>query len=209
MKRLERIDSLQEVLLEAFEGLQVGIWTALPGIVQSFDAAKMTCSVQPAIQARLTDMQGVRTWKDLPLLNDVPVVFPSGGGFTLTFPVGAGDECLVVFSSRCIDAWWQSGGWENEQADLRLHDLSDGFAIVGPRSQKRLVDGILTDGVQIRSDDHKVSLTLKADSYQWNVDGYGQKVTSLGGGNYQIDNYHIGAIVVTNNLPINPPDCTS
>lgn len=47
---------------------------------------------------------------DLPILPDVPVVFPGGGGFALTFPVAAGDECLVVFASRCIDAWWQSGG---------------------------------------------------------------------------------------------------
>ena len=31
------------------------------------------------------------------------MVFPGGGGFALTFPVAAGDECLVVFASRCID----------------------------------------------------------------------------------------------------------
>ena len=64
----------------------------------------------------------------------MPVVFPGGGGFALTFPVAAGDECLVVFASRCIDAWWQSGG-VGEPMEPRMHDLSDGFALIGVRSQ--------------------------------------------------------------------------
>ena len=64
------------------------------------------------------------------------MVFPGGGGWSITFPVSKGDEALVVFASRCIDDWWQSGG-VGIQPDLRMHDLSDGFAIIGPRSQPR------------------------------------------------------------------------
>ena len=43
-------------------------------------------------------------------------------------------------------------------------------------------------------------------TYAWDVDGYGQSVTSGGGGNYTVNNYTQGAIVTTNNLNINPPE---
>lgn len=110
MDRRERWAEPVEALRAALDGRQAEMWTALPGIVQSFDPAAMTVSVQPAVAGRISDEAGKAASVDLPILPDVPVVFPGGGGFALTFPVAAGDECLVVFASRCIDAWWQSGG---------------------------------------------------------------------------------------------------
>jgi hypothetical protein len=118
MDRRERYESEQDSLMAALGGWQKDIWTALPGIIQSFDPVAMTCVVQPSIQANpLTAPYDAATLKrawpnypNLPLLVDCPVMFPGGGGCTLTFPVTAGDECLVVFASRCIDAWWQNGG---------------------------------------------------------------------------------------------------
>lgn len=152
MLRLERTNAPVDVQDAILEGHQAGIWTALPVIIESFDPDAMTCTAQPAIRAQIRDEQNA--WHDvtLPLLVDVPVVFPSGGGYTLTFPIAEGDEALVVFSSRCIDAWWQSGGVQN-QAELRMHDLSDGFALVGPRSQVRVLPNVSTASVQLRSDD--------------------------------------------------------
>jgi phage baseplate assembly protein gpV len=83
---------------------------------------------------------------------DVPVIFPRGGGCTLTFPVKAGDECLLIFADRCIDFWWQNGGVQ-KPVDLRMHDLSDAFAIVGPQSQAQKISGISTSAAQLRTDD--------------------------------------------------------
>jgi hypothetical protein len=153
MLRQERIDSPNDMLLAAFEGLQSGIWTALPGVVQSFDNVAMTCSVQPSIMVKVQDKDYTEKWVNLPVLIHVPVVFPNAGGCHITFPVKAGDEVLVVFASRCIDAWWQSGGVNNQQAEFRMHDLSDGFALPGPRSQPRVIGAVSTTEMQIRSDD--------------------------------------------------------
>jgi hypothetical protein len=61
------------------------------------------------------------------------VLWQGGGGVTATFPIVVGDECLVVFSSRCIDGWWSQGGIQNPP-EARMHNLSDGFALVGVRS---------------------------------------------------------------------------
>jgi len=125
---------------------------SLPGIVQSFDPANCTCTVQPAIAGQGVDEKGQIQSAPLPLLTDVPVIFPRGGGCTITFPVKAGDECLVVFSDRCIDFWWQNGGVQ-EPVDPRQHDLSDAFAFVGPQSQAQKISGISTSSVQVRTDD--------------------------------------------------------
>ncbi len=115
----------------ALDGRQVGMWTALPGIIESVDFETMTCVVQPTIQAVVVDENGNESPEDLPTLHDVPIVFPKGGGFLVTMPLAVGDEVLVVFSSRCIDAWFQSGGVQ-QAMEARMHDLSDGFAIPGP-----------------------------------------------------------------------------
>lgn len=140
------------MLVAAQRSAQSKLWTSLPGIIQSFDDVAMTCVVQPAIQAFVTTDDGAQVLTTLPLLLDCPVQFPAGGGCTLTFPVKPNDECLVVFASRCIDSWWQSGGIQ-AQAELRMHDLSDGFALLGFRSQPRVIVGVSTVSAQLRSDD--------------------------------------------------------
>lgn len=162
MDRRERYSDPEEILRGALDNMQRGLWTALPGIVQSFDSAKMTVVVQPSIRARIGLPDGSEQSVALPLLLDCPVVFPCGGGFTLTFPIVSGDECVVVFASRCIDSWWQSGGVQ-EPAELRMHDLSDGFAFVGARSQPRVLDSISSTGAQLRSDDGATYIEVDAD----------------------------------------------
>lgn len=152
MDRRERYNDAEEMLRSALAGFQAGLWTATPGIVQSFDPEACTVVIQPSIKARVTNEDGSISTVALPLLLDCPVVFQRGGGFTLTFPVAAGDEALVVFASRCIDSWWQSGGVQ-EQAELRMHDLSDGFALVGPFSRPSVIPDISTGAAQLRSDD--------------------------------------------------------
>lgn len=125
---------------------------AFPGIIESFDPAAMTCSVQPAIKAYRNDENGMTTAFDYPLLVDCPVQFPGAGGASITFPVAQGDECLVVFSDRSIDAWWQSGG-VGERVSTRMHDLSDGMVLLGFRSQPRVLTNVSTTSAQLRSDD--------------------------------------------------------
>lgn len=131
--------------------LENNLRVACPGIVQSFDAEEQTVTVRLAIREKRVKSDGTEEWLEIPLLADVPVVFPRGGGYVLTFPVRAGDECLVIFGDACMDAWWQSGGVQN-QIDCRRHDLSDGYAILGPWSQPRRVPGYSMSSVQLRTE---------------------------------------------------------
>ncbi|MCK0552589.1 translation initiation factor IF-2 [Pantoea ananatis] len=147
-----RSGELSEVLKTERSVINNQMRVALPGIVQSFDPDTVTVVVQPAIRYIERDSDGIESTHDYPLLTDVPVYFPRGGGCTITFPVKAGDECTVVFADRCIDFWWQNGGVQ-EPVDPRQHDLSDAFAFVGPQSQAQKISGISTTSVQIRTDD--------------------------------------------------------
>ena len=99
----------------------------------------------------MQDSTGKITMGSIAPILDVPIVFPSAGGFTITMPVAVGDEVLVMFASRCIDAWWQNGGVINPPMDYRMHDLSDGFAIPGPKSQPKVIPNISTNSCQIRT----------------------------------------------------------
>ncbi|WP_298032502.1 Gp138 family membrane-puncturing spike protein [uncultured Desulfovibrio sp.] len=163
MDRSERQNDPIESQRLAQEGHQAQMWTALPGLVTAFDPAAMTVSVQPAVQGSVKDESGKSQNVQMPLLVDVPVVFVCGGGFSLTYPVKPGDEALVVFASRCIDGWWQDGQ-AAPPPDSRMHDLSDGMAIVGPRSQAtKLHPPVDPENVQLRTDDGRATVTMKPD----------------------------------------------
>jgi hypothetical protein len=148
----ERWEDPEEALRIAMEGMKSGLWTAMPGIIQSFSASAITATVQIAIKGVVHTPDGKAQFVNMPLLVDVPVHFPRGGNCTLTFPVAKGDECLVVFAARCIDGWWQSGGIQAPM-EPRIHDLSDGFAFVGFFSQATKIGGISTSTAQLRSND--------------------------------------------------------
>jgi len=164
----ERLNSFPEALLAALDGRQAQIWTALPCIIQSFNADALTVVAQPAIKAQVRSPNGTMQWVSLPLLLDCPVVFPRGGGCTLTFPIADGDECLIIFASRCIDAWWTAGGVQ-VQSELRMHDLSDGFAIPGPFSQATKISNISTTTAQLRSNDGSTYVELNPSGKVVNV----------------------------------------
>lgn len=144
------------------ESLLLDTHTCLPGIIKSFDAATQTATVQAAIKRQFILDDDSDGWVELPLCVDVPVHFPAGGGFVLTFPVADGDECLVVFSERAIDFWWDRGGVQ-EPSEYRLHDLSDAFAIVGFSSRPRAIPAVATDATELRARDGSLVLRIDGD----------------------------------------------
>lgn len=129
--------------------------TSLPGIIQSYDPTKNTAVVQPAIQRVFTDTGPA----NLPLLFDVPIVFPGGKNFAITFPVTKGDECVLMFFERSMNYWYKSGGVQ-QPSNFRLHNLSDAVAFVGIRNQSRNLSDIATDGIEIRNEDRSISIKV-------------------------------------------------
>ncbi len=143
------MDSFEQEMRK-FDRYGIDLRVACPAIVQDVDYQRQTLTAQPAIRERMNDGEGNLSDVDLPLLLDVPFFVYTGGGYCLTLPIKPGDDCLIVFGDNCMDAWWQSGGVQN-QIDRRRHDLSDGFAIVGFRSQPAVVSGYSADTAQLRN----------------------------------------------------------
>ncbi|HHS9739306.1 TPA: Gp138 family membrane-puncturing spike protein [Raoultella ornithinolytica] len=158
----------REVYDSILKGAKQSIRVSMPGIIKSFDPETVTCVVEVSIYIPKPESAEGKSIDRLgqdnvfyPLILDAPVIFPRGGGCTLTFPVKEGDECLVVFADRCIDFWWQSGGVQNGSRG-RMHDYSDAFVIPGPQSQAKKISGISTTAAQLRTDDGSAFIELAA-----------------------------------------------
>jgi len=118
--------SLPKLLQLAVEGKLSDVHTCVPAIVKSYDRAKQSCSVQPALRRKYTDGRVV----DLPIINNVPVTFPRNGNAFLHFDLNPGDVVTLVFSERSLDIWKSKGGLVSPN-DPRKFNLSDAYAIPG------------------------------------------------------------------------------
>lgn len=146
----------EEIARVAATEALVDVHTSLPGIVKAFDPKTQTAKVQPAIMRLWRD----GGWKPLPECVDCPVSFPRYGNFVITGPVSIGDEGLLKFSERSIDNWWAKGGVQ-EQSEMRMHDLSDGFFEPGYSSKGRVPSSIATDALEIRTLDGQTMFRLE------------------------------------------------
>jgi hypothetical protein len=140
-------DTLQDTLEHVNENRVAQIWTALPGIVRSYDAAAQTASVQPAVQDFQESEDGERTDRSCPLVTDVPVCWTGGSGQYWHPGLAAGDEVLLVFSTLDPSGWHRSGS-VSKAADLRRHHISHAFAIPGATSRGRALPA--TPGAKIQ-----------------------------------------------------------
>jgi len=91
------------------------------------------------------------------------VIFPRGGGFSLTFPVKPGDECLLVFTERSFGPWHEFGEARKPDAN-RMHDLSDAVCFVGLSSTPNKVPNYDANKCQLKSDNGQVVISLNPDN---------------------------------------------
>ena len=120
---------LKEQIFTTFNCHQVGQ-------VVAFSPSDQTVTVQISLLRMVPDTTiQPPAYKTIayPLLAKVPVFIDSGGSGYLTFPIAAGDTCLVLFNDRDLDLWWSTGNTVAPNSQ-RCHDLSDGLALVGFRN---------------------------------------------------------------------------
>lgn len=127
---LGRNADIETLVSERLRAALVETHTAAPGRIVSYSASTQTATIQLALDRQFEDDDGVTEDVPVPPILDVPVLFPRAGGWALTFPVQAGDPCLVVFGERDIAGWKQTGQ-QAAPATARTHDYSDAVAILG------------------------------------------------------------------------------
>lgn len=162
------VTSQSEAFGMQFNRMAGQIRCAMPGIIQSFDPATQTATVQPALQMQVNLGDGVKH-VDLPVITNVPVVLPfaQAAGLLLTLPIRPGDECLLVFSDRAIDSFVQGGGIQptasSNSADTatpRSHSLSDAICIPGIVSNPQAVPEYSTENIELRDRERKQYISL-------------------------------------------------
>jgi hypothetical protein len=104
------------------------VHTALPGRVEKYDAAKQVADVSLQIQHVNVSDSGKLVASKYPVLANVPVAFPRGGGCFVSFPLAKGDFVFVIFSEAAIDQW-RAKGKESFPGDLRRHGLTGAVAL--------------------------------------------------------------------------------
>lgn len=105
------------------------LFTSLPASIEKVhtqDGIKYV-DVKPSIRKAYVD--GVTFASNV--IYNVPVVFPSGGGGILSFPLEVGDTVLLVFAQRDITNFLEGDGSEVSPETLRTHDINDAIAIPG------------------------------------------------------------------------------
>jgi hypothetical protein len=133
-----------EVLRRVLDVASSEMFVALPGKVEKYDPVLQKADVKPLIQKPFVFEDGDEDLDELPVLTDVPVMFPRGGGYFLSLPIEPGDNVLLVFCDMSIDSFMVStGGVDTNPVDLRTHDISDAVAIPGfypfPKNIKDLI----------------------------------------------------------------------
>src|SRR6185312_5642104 len=152
---IELFGSLSDAIRAAVQAELRSFRTALPVIVKE-DSDGHNATAQPVVNALVRQDDGTMQELAWPELQTMIVHFTGGGLMVETHPVKAGDEGLVSFLSRNIDAWRQSGGTQNP-VDARQHSPSDHVYIGGVKSDPNKIKNYQPDSIQHRSLDAKVT----------------------------------------------------
>lgn len=151
------------------------VCTSIPGTIRTFDKTTQIVTVTPNIRMIENKLDGATTKIQMPDLIEVPCLFPysTTSGFSLTYPVKEGDQCLLIFAQRSIDNWLENGMVQDpiETKYPRSHSLSDGIAIVGLIPKPNAISNFQTDGIELRNGDRTVYIKIKDDNIKLEQNG--------------------------------------
>lgn len=158
-----------QALMELIRRMFLEIHTCVPGEIIDFNFENQTATVRSCIRNIVIDENGKTSYIDLPKILDVPVVFLQSQkkGFSFTYPVSNGDQCLLFFSERSYDNWLENGSVQNpiETGLPRSHQYNDAFALVGISPYTSSIQGFNEEGIELRNKDRNVRLTLTDQSF--------------------------------------------
>lgn len=150
--------TLTNLIKTTFREEMKKVGTSIPGHIISFDPQTQTAQIQIGIVR--VDVNGERF--EPPPLIKCPVLFSGGSQFLIEHQIDPKDECLIIFSQRCIDAWVNSGGIANNPI-LRYHEFDDAIVIPGVRSQPNKISNFENNGVRLRNKNGDKFIWLKND----------------------------------------------
>lgn len=161
---MTQIPSLSQLIKHAIESRLLDVHTALIAKVEFYDAAKQQVNVVPVLMRSIETIEGDWVSEQLPVLCDVPVLFPRAGGFFISFPIQPGDFVQLLFNETDIENWLDDK--DPTISHNQRFTLQGAVAIPGIFPQAKAVVGAhksnlvlgKEQGLQIHIDDHKIRL---------------------------------------------------
>lgn len=149
----------EAIYRQAAASERADVHTMLPAEIVSYDADSQEATVRILYVPKVLG-------KDTPYpqLLKVPVEFPRGGGFAMTWPIGAGDPGAVMVPERDMSEYYTEGGAQPAHDALRMHDLSDAvFVPGGMRSRDQAVPSPHSERAEFRSLDGQTTVQIAED----------------------------------------------
>lgn len=145
-------DVIQSHVTEAMKD----VYTSMPAKVVKVYGVEGTTVVD--VQPLINRIDTANYVDQEPVLQKVPLVWPSGGGFRFITPIEVGDNVLLHFSMKNIVNWKNSGGdTPTTPIDKRQHSLNDSFAVPCIYPTKKGFTAP-TDALSIGSDDVEIRI---------------------------------------------------
>lgn len=133
-----------------------------PGMVREYDPETKRAAVQVALNmlvSRDGDMNNLSSMAR-PVIQDVPVCWPSSGGYVQIMPVRSGDMVMVFFSERGIEAFKETFEVSDPTPDRIMSEI-DAVAVPGFGALR--ITPATTTGAAIQTEDGTKSVRIEED----------------------------------------------
>jgi len=157
--------SLATVIRAAMESRLAEVHTMIPGSVISYDSTEQTASIQPMVKQRVPAVSEVDgyIYEQLPVIHNVPVSFPQGGGSFIRWTLREGDKVALVFSE--VDtSQFRNLDEQAEPGDDTRHGLSYPIAYPGFMGSST-PQGTAEDGEMVIEAENTIKLGNDADEF--------------------------------------------
>jgi hypothetical protein len=157
-----RTPRLGEVLAVAIEEGKADVHTSMPGKIVKYNKIKQTADIQPMLKSDIRYVDGIQT-ETLPVLPDVPILFPRSTDFFITFPLKKGDFVLLLFCERSIEKYMDSTGQVTDPTYRHMHDYSDAVALPCMYPFAKSIKDINGDDMVLGRDNKGIQIALTKD----------------------------------------------
>lgn len=131
--------------------------TTVDGVIVSYDRLNQLASVQPRAQQTIAGKV-----VEAPVLQQIKVAMPGGGGFGNHFDLKPGDPVVLHVRQRDTDTSQTEGG-NSEVTGRRSYDLSDAIAYPGGGEDSKTMTGMPAGGAHWGKTDGKIGFQARAD----------------------------------------------
>jgi hypothetical protein len=114
---------IEHLIAAAIESYVDNVHVSLPGIVVSYDSAKQTATVQPAIKRPIMNEDDQLVYEAYAPITNVPVEFPGAASLSFHWALAKGDSVVLLWQDFSF-ATWRKTGTVSEAGDTRKHGPS-------------------------------------------------------------------------------------